>query len=50
MAVCSAAYASRCSVVPWTIWKSIDAGVGQRIEDKVRAGKAKKPAEGTGEG
>src|SRR5690606_4380332 len=31
-------------------WKSIDAGVGQRIEDKVRAGSASKPAEGMGEG
>lgn len=31
-------------------WKSVDAGVGQRIEDKVRAGVATKPAEGMGEG
>jgi catalase len=27
-------------------WKSIDAGVGQRIEDKVKAGAAERPAEG----
>lgn len=31
-------------------WKSIDADVGRRIEDKVRSGAAKKPAEGMGEG
>jgi catalase len=31
-------------------WKSIDANVGQRIEDKVRAGTASEPAEGMGEG
>jgi catalase len=31
-------------------WKSIDAEVGRRIEDKVRAGSAAKPAEGMGEG
>src|SRR3546814_7116979 len=31
-------------------WKSIDADVGQRIEDKVRAGSAPEPAEGMGEG
>ena len=30
-------------------WKSIDADVGRRIEDKVRAGAAPKPAEGMGE-
>src|SRR3546814_7967728 len=31
-------------------WKSIDADVGGRIEDKVRAGSAPRPAEGMGEG
>jgi catalase len=31
-------------------WKSIDAGVGQRIEERVRSGRAAKPAEGMGEG
>jgi catalase len=31
-------------------WKNIDADVGQRIETKVRAGSASKPAEGMGEG
>ncbi|PJG45458.1 catalase [Sphingobium sp. LB126] len=31
-------------------WKSVDAGVGQRIDDKVRSGAAPKPAEGMGEG
>ena len=31
-------------------WKNVDADVGQRIEDKVRAGSAPKPAEGMGEG
>jgi len=31
-------------------WKSIDAGVGKRIEDRVKAGAARKPAEGMGEG
>jgi len=30
-------------------WKNVDAGVGQRIEDKVRTGAAPQPAEGTGE-
>jgi catalase len=30
-------------------WKNIDAGVGGRIEEKVRAGSASKPAEGMGE-
>lgn len=30
-------------------WKSVDAGIGQRIEDKVRAGASGKPAEGMGE-
>src|SRR5690606_18197210 len=30
-------------------WKSIDAGVGARIEEKVREGSASKPAEGMGE-
>ncbi len=30
-------------------WKSIDADVGRRIEDKVRSGTATKPAEGMGE-
>lgn len=30
-------------------WKSIDADVGQRIENKVRAGSAPRPAEGMGE-
>jgi catalase len=30
-------------------WKNIDAGIGQRIEKKVRAGGAPKPAEGMGE-
>ena len=31
-------------------WKSIDADVGQRIEAKVKAGAAPRPAEGMGEG
>ena len=31
-------------------WKNIDAEVGRRIEEKVRAGSATKPAEGMGEG
>lgn len=31
-------------------WKNIDADVGTRIEAKVRAGSAPKPAEGMGEG
>ena len=31
-------------------WKNIDADVGERIEAKVRAGSAPKPAEGMGEG
>lgn len=31
-------------------WKSIDADVGKRIEQKVRAGNATKPAEGMREG
>jgi catalase len=31
-------------------WKNIDPGVGQRIEDRVRAGAAPMPAEGMGEG
>jgi catalase len=31
-------------------WKSVDATVGQQIEDKVRAGSAAEPAEGMGEG
>ncbi len=31
-------------------WKNIDPGVGQRIEDKVRSGRAKQPAQGMGEG
>ena len=31
-------------------WKKVDAGVGRRIEDKVRTGGATKPAEGMGEG
>ena len=30
-------------------WKSIDAQTGRRVEDKVRSGKAPKPAEGMGE-
>lgn len=30
-------------------WKNIDPDVGQRIEDKVRAGSAEQPAEGMGE-
>jgi len=30
-------------------WKSVDATIGERIEDKVRAGSAPKPAEGMGE-
>ena len=30
-------------------WKNVDAGVGQRIEDKVRTGAAPQPAEGMGE-
>ena len=31
-------------------WKSIDAKIGERIEAKVRAGAAARPAEGMGEG
>ena len=31
-------------------WKNIDTSVGERIEVKVRAGTAPKPAEGMGEG
>jgi catalase len=31
-------------------WKNIDAEVGRRVEAKVRAGSAPKPAEGMGEG
>src|SRR3546814_2081425 len=31
-------------------WKSIDADVGRRIEEKVHAGSGAKPAEGMGEG
>ena len=31
-------------------WKRVDADVGQRIEQKVRAGSGSKPAEGMGEG
>jgi catalase len=31
-------------------WKSVDAGTGRRIEEKVRAGAAPRPAEGMGEG
>jgi catalase len=31
-------------------WKSVDATIGRRIEDKVRAGAAPRPAEGMGEG
>ncbi len=31
-------------------WKNIDADVGRRIEDKVRAGSAGRPAEGMGKG
>jgi len=31
-------------------WNKVDAGVGRRIEQKVRAGSATKPAEGMGEG
>jgi catalase len=31
-------------------WKNVDAELGQRIEDKVRAGSAPEPAEGMGEG
>ena len=31
-------------------WKSIDPGVGGRIEARVREGRAPKPAEGMGEG
>ena len=30
-------------------WKSVDADVGARIEEKVRSGSAPKPAEGMGE-
>src|SRR5690606_29441943 len=30
-------------------WKSVDADVGTRIEEKVRSGSAAKPAEGMGE-
>jgi catalase len=31
-------------------WKSVDAETGRRIEEKVRAGRAPRPAEGMGEG
>ena len=31
-------------------WRSIDPGVGRRIEEQVRAGTGAKPAEGMGEG
>ncbi|HET7413066.1 MAG TPA: catalase-related domain-containing protein, partial [Pararhizobium sp.] len=31
-------------------WKNIDPDVGARIEEKVRAGSAKEPVEGMGEG
>jgi catalase len=31
-------------------WKSIDAAIGKRIENKVREGSVSKPAEGMGEG
>jgi len=31
-------------------WKNVDADVGRRIEEKVRAGAAPLPAEGMGEG
>ena len=31
-------------------WKSVDAETGRRIEEKVRAGAAPRPAEGMGEG
>jgi catalase len=31
-------------------WKSVDPQVGDRIEEKVRAGTAARPAEGMGEG
>ena len=30
-------------------WKSVDADMGQRIEQKVRSGSGEKPAEGMGE-
>jgi catalase len=30
-------------------WKNVDAEIGRRIEEKVRAGAAGKPAEGMGE-
>lgn len=30
-------------------WKNVDADIGRRIEEKVRAGSARKPAEGMGE-
>jgi catalase len=30
-------------------WKNVDAATGRRIEEKVRAGSAAKPAEGMGE-
>ena len=30
-------------------WKNVDAAIGKRIEEKVRAGSAPKPAEGMGE-
>jgi catalase len=30
-------------------WKSVDAAIGKRIEEKVHAGTAPKPAEGMGE-
>ena len=30
-------------------WKNIDANIGRRIEEKVRAGGAPKPAEGMGQ-
>jgi len=31
-------------------WKSVDAETGRRIEEKVHAGRASRPAEGMGEG
>ena len=34
---------------PFAYWRTIDAETGRRIEDKVRSGKAPKPAEGMGE-
>ena len=49
-AACSAACASRCSSARSTIGRASMPRSGARIEEKVRAGSAPKPAEGMGEG